>query len=123
MNQKEIAHELALRFGPEHKPESLVVRVNQIVRGRRRLPADWESHLLSITGCKDRNELMEMFPEMKIDGASFNKPKNMFEVELSMIDPIGIVEEGMLNKIFQALRVLEEFGIKTEVRIRTNSKV
>ncbi len=118
-SQRDIARELAPLLGREGKAKTISVQLNQIILGRRPLPTKWEPHLIKIMGCASREELTERFPNMRLHGESFVLYSlDPLEFELSVTHPIGVVPEVRLPDVMRALRVLDQFGVKTEVRIR-----
>jgi len=119
-SQRDIARELAPLLGREGKAKTISVQLNQIILGRRPLPTEWEPHLMKILGCENREALTKEFPNMRLHGESFVMYSlDPVEFELTVTQSNGVVPEVRLPDVFRALRVLNQFGVKSEVRIRS----
>ena len=119
-SQRDIARELAPLLGKkaEHS-KTLSVQLNQIILGRRPLPAIWEPHLMKIMECSNREELTKRFPTMRLHAESFiTYSLEPLEVEVTVTMSTGVVPEVRIPDVIRALRVLDQFGIKTELRVR-----
>lgn len=122
MNKKEIAQKLAPLVGKPTEGKDFVnfqTHLGTMLNGGRPLPAEWIPHLVSILECSNEVGLTKRFPKIRVHRSLLSR----VSVELIVIKSTGSVPESSLSDVIQVIRVLDQFGIKAELRIHPNEPV
>ncbi len=120
INGSEIARGLVKILGEKNIP-SIVSYFNQIRRGIRSLSVKYEQALLEVTGCKNREEIRRLFPEIRFHGEKkqdLNILGKLCEVEIKIEQSVCQIAEGDLPVLFRTIFALDALGIKAEVHVR-----
>ena len=111
MKNKQIAEMLSPLIEKDNVA-SVAAFLSQITQGKRPLPSDWEPHLLSVVGLKNRTELRVIYPLMR-----FANKNDIYEIDL-IVNEMGTVSVRQIPSAMYALKILNELGFKAEFKLR-----
>lgn len=115
MIQAEVVRALIPLLGKKMDIRSAQSFFSQIIRGQRTLPTTWEQPLLTVTKCANRAQLQKQYPALRFADTG---DTTMYEIAVTFSETVALVPAVRVLDVLRALQLLQEFGIKSDVRIR-----